>query len=144
MPALAGALLVVACAPSVSSLSCDRIGEEAKQISQGQEIKITNLANIRETSRTETEARCQATATLSNGETGDLYLRAISAGNQTRVEYNSRPFDAAQGAQPAQQSPQPQQQAAPPAQGVPGYDQPAEQQPQQQGGEAQPADQGSR
>jgi hypothetical protein len=127
--AVAAAALVGACSPSVSSLSCDRIGEEAKQISQAQPLKITNLINLRETSRTDTEARCQGTATMSNGQSGDLYLRAYAAENATRVEYSSQPFGGGQGAQPAQ----PPQPAPPPATGVPGYDQPAQQPPPAQG-----------
>lgn len=99
-PAIVAAVLVVACgAPSVSSLNCQRIGQEATQLSQTQTLKITSLANMREVSRTDNEARCQATATMSNGASTDLYLRAMSVDGGTRVEYSSNPFDGGQGQQ---------------------------------------------
>jgi hypothetical protein len=121
-PAIVAAALVVACgAPSVSSMNCDRIGQEATRISQDQTLKITNLANMREVSRTDSEARCQATATFSNGASAPLNIRALQNAEGTRVEYSTSPFDGAQGAPPAQQQATP-----PPAQGAPGYDTPAQ------------------
>ena len=129
-PALVAAALVTACAPSVSSMNCDRIGQEATRISQDQQLKITNLANMREVSRTDTEARCQATATFSNGASAPLNLRAMQNAEGTRVEYSTSPFDGPQGAVPGQQT----QPAAPPQeQGVPGYDTPPAQPPADQG-----------
>jgi hypothetical protein len=120
-PAFVAATLVTACAPSVSSMNCDRIGQEATRISQDQQLKITNLANMREVSRTDTEARCSATATFSNGASAPLNLRAFQNAEGTRVEYSTSPFDGAQGAAPGQQPAAP-----PPAQGAPGYDTPAQ------------------
>ncbi len=120
--AVIAAGLVAACAPSVASMNCDRIAEEAKQISQGQALKITNLTNVREVSRTETEARCQGSATMSNNATTDMYLRAYRHDNGTMVEYSTQPF-AAPGGQAA-----PPPLAQPPAQGAP----PPQQEQQQQ------------
>lgn len=129
--AVVAAGLVAGCAPSVASMTCDRIAEEAKQISQRETVKISTITNVRETSRTETEARCQGSATLSDNSSGDLYLRAYAHNNGTMVEYSGQPFAAAGGQPAAPQAAQPPAQPAPapqqPAQqgSVPGYDQPA-------------------
>jgi hypothetical protein len=117
--AIGAAALLAGCNPSVASLSCDRIAEEAKQTSQAQQYKINSITNVREVSRTEAEARCQGNASWSDNTTTDIYLRAYRDGGNTMVAYSATGFEAA-GTGGA-----PQQPAAPPAQGVPGYDQPA-------------------
>lgn len=113
--------LLAAC-NNVASMSCERIASEAKTISQAQQVKINNISNVREVSRTEAEARCQGNAAWSDNSNSDIYMRAYEQGGNTMVSYSDRGFDATP---PAPQGAQPQQ--APPAQGVPGYDQPAQQ-----------------
>jgi len=124
--AVVAAGLIAGCNPSVASLSCDRMAEEAKQTSQSQQYKINSITNVREVSRTEAEARCQGNASWSDNTTTDIYIRAYRQGENTMVAYSATGFDAAGAAQNAQAP-----QAAPPAQGTPGYDQPAP--PPQQG-----------
>ena len=80
------------CAPSIASMDCASIVEHAKTISQGQPLKIQSVANAHEISRTETEARCQGTATMSDGSHGDLYLRAYQDNGNTMVAYQGTPF----------------------------------------------------
>jgi hypothetical protein len=133
--AIVAAGLIAGCNPSISSMSCDRIAEEAKTISQGQQYKINSISNLRELSRTEQEARCQGNAAWNDNSNSDIYLRAYEQSGNTMVAYQTRPFDGA-GAGPAAPQPQgaPPPQQTPPAQGgVPGYDQPA----QPQGGQGQ-------
>lgn len=106
---------------NISSMSCDRIADEAKGISQQQQVKINSITNLREISRTEAEARCQGNAAWSDNTSTDIYLRAYRQGDNTMVAYSDRGFDSAAAPTPGAQ---PQQ--APPAQGVPGYDQPSQ------------------
>ena len=116
-----GVALIAGCNTSVASLSCDRIADEAKDISQRQPVKINSITNLREVSRTEAEARCQGNAAWSDNTNTAIYLRAYDQSGNTMVAYSDRGFDASTAAPPpAGQPPQ-----APPAQGVPGYDQPA-------------------
>jgi hypothetical protein len=129
--AVVAAGLIAGCNPTVASMSCDRMADEAKQISQNQQFKINSITNVREVSRTEAEARCQGNAAWSDNSTTDIYLRAYRQGENTMVAYSATSFDAAG---PAQQNAQPPQPAAPPAQGTPGYDQPAQ---PPQGGQGQ-------
>ncbi len=122
--AVIGAGLLAGCNPTIASLSCDRIADEAKQTSQSQQYKINSITNVREVSRTEAEARCQGNASWSDNTNTDIYMRAYRDGSNTMVAYSATSFDAAGAAPP----PAAQQPAAPPAQGVPGYDQQGNQQ----------------
>ena len=91
--ALVALALVSACSPSVESLSCDRIVDEAKRISQSQQLKITEISNVSEQSRTEREARCTGTATFDNNATSPINIRAYyGEGDNTMVEYSTEPF----------------------------------------------------
>lgn len=123
--AIVAAALIAGCNPSVASLSCDRIAEQAKETSQSQQYKINNINNVREVSRTEAEARCQGNASWSDNTTTDIYMRAYRDGENTMVAYSATGFEQT-GTAPAGGAQQPQQAAPPPAQGVPGYDQPAQ------------------
>ena len=96
---LGSALLVLsavpflsACAPKVSSLDCAAILDHAKQISQGQPVKIQSVANLHETSRNDTDARCEGNATMSDNSTGTIYLRAYEENGNTVVAYQGTPF----------------------------------------------------
>jgi len=90
--ALAAAPLLAGCTPKVSGLDCAAISEQAKTISQGQTLKIQSVANAHETSRTPTDARCEGTATMSDGSTGTIYLRAYEENGNTMVAYQGTPF----------------------------------------------------
>lgn len=90
--AAALALAALSGCTNVRSLDCNEIANEAKRISEQQPVKITNLADVRETSRTENEARCEGNATLSDGTTGTLYLRAYEENGNTMVAYQGTPF----------------------------------------------------
>ena len=81
-----------ACAPSVASLDCNEIATKAKEISQNEAIKIQTIANVRETSRNEAEARCTGDATLADGGTAPVYLRAYQENGNTMVAYQGTPF----------------------------------------------------
>ena len=86
LPALA------ACTPKVSSLDCAEIANRAKAISQEQPIKIQSIANVHETSRTDTDARCTGDATLADGGTLPVYLRAYEENGNTMVAYQGTPY----------------------------------------------------
>lgn len=124
--AVIGAGLLAGCNPSVASLSCDRIAEQAKETSQSQQYKINSITNVREVSRTEAEARCQGNASWSDNSTTDIYMRAYRDGENTMVAYSASGFE--QTGAPGAGAGAPPPPAAPPAQGVPGYDAPANQQ----------------
>jgi hypothetical protein len=91
------AFLVVATAAlsacvNVSSLDGSEIAEQAKGISANQAIQIRTISNVQETARTETDARCTATAELSDGRTTTVYLRAYEEGDNTMVAYQETAF----------------------------------------------------
>ena len=90
--ALAAMPILAGCTPKVSSLDCNEIANRAKTISQDQPIKIQNIANVRETSRTDADARCTGDATLADGGTLPVYLRAYEENGNTMVAYQGTPF----------------------------------------------------
>ena len=77
---------------NVASLDCNEIATEAKRISEQQPVKIQSLDNVRETARTENEAKCEGNATMSDGSTGTLYLRAYKEDGNTMVAYQGTPY----------------------------------------------------
>lgn len=86
--------ILAACSPSVSSLDCEEIADQAKQAGEGQAIRPTELRNLREENRTEREARCVGEATWSDNSTSAVYVRAYSVENgSTMVEYRNQPYD---------------------------------------------------
>jgi len=89
---LAAAPLFSGCTPKPASMDCTAIAEQAKTISQGQPNKIQSVENAHETSRTPTEARCEGNATMSDGSTGTIYLRAYDDNGNTMVAYQGTPF----------------------------------------------------
>ena len=91
--ALAALPILCGCTPSVASLSCSEMVDQAKATSQSQEYKITAIANPRETSRNEMEARCTGDATWSDGSNSQVYLRAYKEGENTMVGYQNAPFN---------------------------------------------------
>jgi hypothetical protein len=90
--ALAALPVVSACTPSVSSMSCDDIATQAKTISQDQPVKINGITNVHQTSRTDTEARCEGDGAWSNGGNSTVYLKAYRDGSNTMVAYQNQPF----------------------------------------------------
>jgi hypothetical protein len=91
--ALAALPLLVGCTPNVASLDCGEIATQAKDASQSQQFKITAIANSRETSRNEAEARCTGDATWSDNTTSPVYLRAWKEGENTMVGYQNAPYN---------------------------------------------------
>jgi len=90
--ALAAAPFLSACTPKVSGMDCAAILDHAKEISQAQPVKITSVANLHETSRNDTDARCEGNATMSDNSTGTIYLRAYEENGNTMVAYQGTPF----------------------------------------------------
>ena len=86
------ALPALAACVNVSSLDCNEIANKAKEISQNQPIKIQNITNVREVSRNDAEARCTGDATLADGGTAPVYLRAYEENGNTMVAYQGTPF----------------------------------------------------
>ncbi len=89
---LAAAATLSGCT-NVASLDCSEIAENAKQISQGQEIKIQSFSDARETSRSDGEARCTAQAQLSDGRSTTLHLRAYEENGNVMVAYQETEFE---------------------------------------------------
>lgn len=87
---LAATILLAGCG-GVANMDCAAIGEHAKGISGSQGTQIRSLANLRETSRSENEARCEGQAELSDGRTATLYLRAYESDGNTMVAYQETP-----------------------------------------------------
>ena len=76
----------------IAPLDCDAIAASARQLSQDRPIRIASIANVRETSRSEAEVRCTGDATLADGGTAPLYLRAREENGQVAVAYQGVPF----------------------------------------------------
>ena len=76
----------------IARLDCDSIAVSARQLSQERPIRIESIANVRETARSETEVRCLGTATLADGGTAPLYLRAHEANGHVEVAYQGIPY----------------------------------------------------
>ena len=90
------ALALTGCSASVSSLDCSEIADQAKAAGEGQEIRLSEVRNVREESRSEKEARCVGEASWSNNATSDVYLRAYESENgSTMVEYRNMPYEEA-------------------------------------------------
>jgi hypothetical protein len=85
LPALSGC-------GGIAHLSCEGIAERARRLSQDRPIRIERIANARETARTETEIRCTGDATLADGGTAPLYLRAHEENGNVEVAYQGVPF----------------------------------------------------
>jgi hypothetical protein len=84
LPALSGC--------GIAHLDCNGIAERARRLSQDRSIRIESIANARETARTETEVRCTGDATLADGGTAPLYLRAHEENGHVDVAYQGTPF----------------------------------------------------
>ena len=90
--ALAALALLAGC-DTVASLDCGEIAEQAKQASQSHAMKIERIANAREISRAESDARCTAEAGWSDGENMIVYLRAYEEGDNVMIAYQATPFE---------------------------------------------------
>lgn len=88
---LFGAVALSGC-DSVASMDCSQIAEHAKQISAAQPIQIRTVSNPQETGRSDSDARCTATAELSDGRTTTLYFRAYDDNGNTMVAYQETAF----------------------------------------------------
>lgn len=89
------AALLAGCQPSITSMSCDDIAEEAERIwrNSSESLKVTDIRNPREVRRNENEARCTAEATLSDNSTQQINMRAYKAENgSVMVESGGQPF----------------------------------------------------
>ena len=94
--AVCACALLAACTPSVSSLDCSEIADQAKQAGEGQAIRLSEVRNVREESRNEREARCVGEATWSDQSVSNVYLRAYANENgSTMVEYRNMPYEEA-------------------------------------------------
>ena len=85
MPALA------ACG-GFAQVDCGQVAARAQMTSRERAIRIERIANVRETARTEREVRCTGDATLADGGTAPLYLRAYEANGQVEVAYQGMPY----------------------------------------------------
>jgi hypothetical protein len=85
MPALSGC-------GGIARLDCSDIAERAVRMSQDRPIKIASIANVRETGRTDSEARCTGDATLADGGTAPLYVRARETNGEVEVAYQGVPY----------------------------------------------------
>ena len=85
LPALSGC-------GGIAHLDCNAIAERARRISQDRPIKFVSIANARETARTETEIRCTGDATLADGGTAPLYMRAHEENGDVAVAYQGVPY----------------------------------------------------
>lgn len=92
---LAALAFLGACQPSVASMDCGEIAEEAQRIwGESQDaLKVTAIRNPQEVRRNDNEARCTGEATLSDNSTATINMRAYKAENgSVMVESGGQPF----------------------------------------------------
>ena len=85
LPALSGC-------GSIAHLDCNGIADRARRLSQDRPIQIESIANLREMARTDTDVRCIGDATLADGGTAPLYIRAHEENGHVDVAYQGVPF----------------------------------------------------
>ena len=85
LPALAGC-------GGIARVDCGQVAARAQLTSRERAIRIESIANVRETARTDREVRCTGDATLADGGTAPLYLRAYEANGQVEVAYQGMPY----------------------------------------------------
>jgi Ni/Co efflux regulator RcnB len=88
----AAAAAIAGCAPSVASLDCNEIADQAKRAGERETIRLTEARNLREESRSEHEARCVGEASWSDNSVTNVYVRAYDSDNGTMVEYRNQPY----------------------------------------------------
>ena len=88
---LAGIPALSSCG-GIANLDCNAIAERARRDSQDRPIKFESIANARETARTEKEVRCTGDATLADGGTTPLYMRAHEENGDVAVSYQGVPY----------------------------------------------------
>lgn len=82
-----------ACSGGVASLDCDDLVAKAKEGTSDDAVKITEVRNVTEESRTDSEARCRGEAVLSNNETSPVYLRAYDVeGSNVMFQWSPEPI----------------------------------------------------
>ena len=86
------ALALSGCGTSVAQWDCAEIAEKSTELSQEQPVKFQSISDVRETSRTPTDARCEGQAQLAGGDSGTVYMRAYEEGSNIMVAYQGTPF----------------------------------------------------
>lgn len=90
---LLSCMLLAGCSEDVAALGCGEITGKAKELSEAQDMEITALANVSETSRTDHDVRCRADARWSDNATTPVYVRAYDEGENRMVAYQATPFE---------------------------------------------------
>jgi len=102
---LALATMSLSACGTAADLSCDEIARQARELSQGQEVKFTEIREVREVSRTDRERRCSGTGVTAAGQNIPLTLRGYEEnGNQLVAYEGTAPAEA-----PAPPAPTPTQ-----------------------------------
>ena len=85
-------LPALSCCGNMGRPDCGQVAESARRLSEQRPIRITGIANVRETARTETELRCAGDATLADGGTAPLYFRVHIVNGEAEVAYQGTPY----------------------------------------------------
>lgn len=85
-------MLALAGCGGIPHVDCSQIAAGAQLTSRERAIRIESIANVRETARTDREVRCTGDATLADGGTAPLYLRAYEANGQVEIAYQGTPY----------------------------------------------------
>ena len=68
-------------------LSCDEIARQARELSQGQDVKFSEIRDVREVSKTDRERRCSGTGVTADGQSIPLTLRGYEENGNQLVAY---------------------------------------------------------
>ena len=86
------ALPLLASCDGIAHLDCGEAAERARTLSQDRPIRFQSIANARETTRNETELRCTGDATLADGGTTPVYIRAHEENGHVDIAYQGVPY----------------------------------------------------
>lgn len=76
----------------IAHLDCDAAAQRALSLSQDRPIRFVTIANARETTRNETDLRCTGDATLADGGTTPVYIRAHEENGHVDIAYQGVPY----------------------------------------------------
>lgn len=86
------ALPALASCGGIAHLDCNGAAERARRLSQDRPIRFESISNARETARNETELRCTGDATLADGGTTPVYIRAHEENGDVAIAYQGVPY----------------------------------------------------
>jgi len=87
LTAVAVVTLPLAACGTAAGLSCEEIARQATELSKSQPVQITQIRDLREVSKTDTERRCRGMAETSAGTNEAVIVRGYEENGNQMVGY---------------------------------------------------------